>query len=212
MAINNLIKSVSYNQMEIIESILKLYVPKQKIDADITYSIGNFYKSGAIPQPEFKFDIDPQEDVAYADCRNLPLLDESVDCIMFDPPFLATTGQSLFSRTKNNIITKRFGCYDTEQALFEMYVDTLNETYRVLKNNGILIFKCQDKISSGKQYMSHVFIINQAEQIGYYCEDLFVLLSKNRLISGKHVNQKHARKFHSYFLVLKKCNKKIKYL
>lgn len=39
--------------------------------------------------------------------------------------------------------------------------------------------------------------------------DEFILLSKGgRLISGKIKCQQHARKFHSYFYVLKKSNKK----
>ena len=87
------------------------------------------------------------------------------------------------------------------------------EFYRILNENGILIFKCQDKISSGKQYMSHVFIVNQAVQIGFYPKDLFILLSKNRIVANWQAkNQKNARKYHSYFWVFQKCNKKIQYI
>ena len=35
-----------------------------------------------------------------------------------------------------------------------------------------------------------------------YNKDLFILLAKNRIVGHNHNNQKHARKFHSYFLVL----------
>lgn len=61
--------------------------------------------------------------------------------------------------------------------------------------------------------MSHVFIINQAIEVGYYCKDMFILLAKNRIIANWQVkNQKNARKYHSYFLVFEKNNKKIKYI
>lgn len=86
----------------------------------------------------------------------------------------------------------------------------MKEAYRVLKPNGILIFKCQDKVSSGKQYMSHVFIMNEAVKIGFYPKDLFILIAKNRLIANWQIkSQKHARKFHSYFWVFEKNDKKI---
>lgn len=211
---NELVKSISYDQTEIINNILFLHVPKHKIDADITYSTGMFYKDDIVKQPDLKFDINPQaDDVVRADSRNLPLQDSSLDCIMFDPPFLATTGKSLSENKNNNIINKRFGVYPSEIELHQFYVDTLKECYRVLRQDGILIFKCQDKISSGKQYMSHVFIVNEAEKIGYYTKDLFILLAKNRIVADWQVkNQKNARKFHSYFIVFQKCKKKIDYI
>ena len=54
-----------------------------------------------------------------ADCRNLPLESNSVECIIFDPPFLATTGKSLNDNNENNIINKRFGVYPSEILLHQ---------------------------------------------------------------------------------------------
>jgi len=200
-----LIKSISYNQAEIINWILKLHVPEQLIDCDPTYSKGGFYKNTGIAEPLYKFDIIPQVDgVVKADCRDLPIGDCFFNCVMFDPPFLATKGKSLL-QDKGNIINKRITVYPTEKELHLMYVDSLKETYRVLKPKGILIFKCQDKVSSGKQYMSHCFIMNEAAKLGFYPKDLFILLSKNRIVANWQLkNQKNARKFHSYFWVFKK--------
>ena len=208
-----MIKSISYNQSEIIKWILQLHVPRGKIDCDPTYSIGNFYKNTGIEKPLYKFDINPQvEGVEYGDSRELPLGDSSINCMMFDPPFLATTGKSLTENNNNNIINKRFGVYPSEQALHQFYIDSLKEAYRVLADKGILIFKCQDKISSGKQYMSHCFVHDEAVKTGFYPKDMFVLLAKNRLVADWQLkNQKNARKFHSYFWVFEKTNKKILY-
>lgn len=210
---NQLIKSISYYQDDIIDNILTLYVPSHQIDCDPTYSKGLFYKHTRIKQPIYKFDIKPQTpDTVMADARDLPLPDESLGCIMFDPPFLATTGKSLISKEDNNLLNRRFGVLSNEQQLFEFYNDCMKEFYRILKPDGILIFKCQDKVSSSKQYLSHVAIIQEAIQLGYYPIDLFVLLAKSRLTAQWQMkNQKHARKFHSYFLVFKKCNTKIRY-
>lgn len=89
----------------------------------------------------------------------------------------------------------------------------LSEAYRVLKPNGILIFKCQDKVSSGKHYMSHVYIMNEEARIGFYPKDLFVLLAKSRLVADwQKRDHKHSRKYHAYFIVLQKSDRRIEYV
>lgn len=204
------IKSISYRQEEILSDILTLY-RLDGIDVDMTYSTGQFYKSGEVPPPRFKFDIAPQADgVTRADCRHMPLAGESCRSALFDPPFLVTSGPSL-ATDSGNIIARRFGWYGTERELFGFYRDSIKEAYRILAEDGILIVKCQDKIASGTQYLSHNFIINETADAGFYCEDIFILLAKSRIISPKHSNQKHARKYHSYFLVFRKADKKVRY-
>lgn len=204
-----MIKSISYNQEEIIKNIQLLYTGD--IECDPTYSKGNFYRN--INKPKHKFDINPQsEGVRYADCRRLPLKDNSIKSIMFDPPFLATKGISL-NGEKGNIIANRFGVYPTEKELHQFYIDSMKEFYRILEDKGWLVFKCQDKVSSGKQYLSHVFVVNQAISIGFYPKDIFILVAKNRLTpEWQTKNQKHARKYHSYFLVFQKNGGKIAYI
>ena len=151
----DLVKSIGYDQGEIIRNILKLHVPEGKIDCDPTFSTGAFYNGTGIDAPLYRFDISPQRsDVIQSDARHLPLADSSISCMMLDTPFLATKGKSLNS-TDGNIINRRFGVYPDEKSLHRCYSDMLTEAYRVLKPDGILIFKCQDKVSSGKQYMSH---------------------------------------------------------
>jgi len=203
-----MIKSISYNQDEILKWILSL-CKLTTFDCDPTYSKGNFYK--AIPEPKLKFDISPGcSGVIKSDCRQLPLSDESLHSLMFDPPFLATKGKSLQAKS-GNIINKRFSVFPDEKSLHQFYIDSLKEFYRVIKPNGFLIFKCQDKVSSGKQYFSHVFVHNKAIEIGFYPKDLFILLAKNRIVANWQRNQQHARKFHSYFWVLQKKSRHIQY-
>lgn len=211
---SNLIKSLSFDQSEIIRGIIDLHIKSKRIDCDPTYSKGNFYKNTGIEKPKYIFDLFPQtEDTVKADCRNLPLENNSIESLMFDPPFLATTGKSLKEGKDNNFINKRFGVYPSEKELHKFYVDSMKEFYRILKEDGILIFKCQDKISSGKQYLSHYFIIQEAIKIGFYPKDLFILGAKNRIVANWQLkNQKNARKFHSYFIVFEKSNKKIEYI
>jgi len=195
----DIIKTISYNQIEIIKDIVSLHTGY--IELDPTYSKGNFYKDGLIKEPHYKYDLFPQrEGVIESDAAALPLQDSFIKCMMFDPPFIVgnTTGKP------SGKIAQRFGAFRYIKDLWAWYDLCLIEFYRIIKPKGYLIFKCQDTVSSGKQYLSHIHIINEAEKLGFYTKDLFVLLAKNRIIGHNHKNQKHARKFHSYFLVFEK--------
>ena len=210
---DTLIRNTSCSQTEILRNILTLHVPHGEIDCDPTYSTGGFYRDGMIPPPRLRFDIKPQmEGVVQADCRNLPVASGSLRCMVFDPPFLATKGKSLESGSGNRI-NRRFGVFPSEPELHRFYIDSLLEAYRILAPHGILIFKCQDKVSGGKQYMSHVFIMNEAVRIGFYPRDLFILLAKNRLVADWQIrNQKNARKYNCFFWVFEKDGVKVRYV
>ncbi len=200
-----IIKSVSDNQVEIITSIISLYCPT-RFDLDPTYSKGVFYKN--IPEPRLKYDIEPQVDgVLRSDCRDLPLASNSISSLMFDPPFVGGSRKD----GKSGIIKERFGYYKTVPILWKFYRDAIDEFYRLLKSGGILVFKCQDTVECGKQYLSHVEIINYAYKTGFYPLDLFVLTAKNRLISPNQRQQQHSRKYHSYFLVFRKATRLVGY-
>jgi len=204
-----IISSISFDEQEIIGNILYLHAGGSGIDCDPTYSIGNFYKHG-ITQPRYKFDRFPVlPDVVCASSLHLPLGDESCRVIMFDPPFLM--GGETFKETKDGscIIAKRFMQFKNFDELREMYSGSLKEFYRILKKDGIVVFKCQDSVSGGKQYLTHYWIINEAIKIGYYPKDMFILLSKNRMTDNR--KQQHARKFHCYYLVFQKTKNKINY-
>ncbi len=185
--------------MEIINNIIQLYCPNG-IECDPTYSKGNFYKNADMffLEPKYKFDLFPQTKcTTKASAESLPLTKNSIKSLMFDPPFIV-------GHTKNKptgIIGERFHGFKYIKDLWSWYSLCIEEHYRVLDKKGIYIFKCQDTVSSGKQHLSHVHIINEMQRVGFYVKDLFVLLAKNRIVGHNHSNQKHARKFHSYFLV-----------
>ncbi len=198
---DNIIKTVSNDQSEILNNIIKLYCPNG-FDLDPTYSKGVFYKN--VPPPKLKFDLDPQtEDTQQGDCLNLPLDGESVNSIVFDPPFVGGSRKD----GKPGIIKTRFSYFPSVPKLWDFYWRSLLEFHRILSPNGILVFKCQDSVESSKQYMSHVAVMNMAYSIGFYAEDLFILVSENRIISPNQVKQQHARKYHSYFFVFRKTDK-----
>lgn len=219
------IKSTSYIQHEIINNIIRLYLGGRSFDADITYSEGAFYgvfqyteENGDvvafdIPKPRFRFDVAPQQEdtVRIDQWGKLPLEDGSVESVMFDPPFVIsprTCPSVLDGRDGSCMIYNRFSGYYPVNEMLDSYSHWMMECYRVLKDGGFMVFKCQPTVSGGKQINTHHFVWFMGESIGFDMVDEFVLLSKGRLISGKIIEQQHARKFHSYFYVLRKSTKK----
>lgn len=201
------VRTTGNNQYEIIKDIIRLHCPAG-IEADITYSKGNFYKNG-VRAPKCKMDIQPiGSGIIKADSRQLPLLGNCINTLMYDPPFVGGSRKD----GKPGIIKTRFGYFKNILELWAYYNQTLKECYRVLKQNGVLIFKCQDTVESSKQYFTHIQVMNYAVNIGFYPKDLFILLAKNRLMSDNMKNQQHARKFHCYFWVFKKENCRVKYV
>lgn len=66
------------------------------------------------------------------DFTNLPFEDNSFYLVVFDPPHLTNAGE-------NSIIGKKYGCLKGDWK--KMLGDGFDECMRVLKPNGVLIFK-----------------------------------------------------------------------
>ena len=227
------IKSVNYNQHAILRDIMDLHMDGKPYEVDPTYSVGNFYgkfkrkrqeklddgtiierdEEFEIPQPKYKFDVDPQVE----GCEKLdpwgawPLDDNSVESILFDPPFVIgprDCASMSNGKKDSNIIGKRFSSYYPVAELLSSYKHHLEEAYRVLKDDGILVFKCQNTTTGGKELRSSAWVWLCASALGFEVLDQFTLVAKQRLISGKVKKQQHARKYESYFYVLKKNSKK----
>jgi tRNA G10 N-methylase Trm11 len=199
-----LIKSVSDDQTEIIQSIMSLCNIKQ-FDVDLTYANGGFWKN--LPQPIMKFDIDPQtSDTVEANSTSIPLPQSCVTSVMFDPPFLTYIKQG---REHDSIMGKRFGGYWRYEELEEHYVNTIDEVYRVLNSKGIFVIKCQDIVHNHKMHCTHLNVMKWVDK-KFRLKDLFILTAKHRIPippteGHKPKVQKHARIHHSYFMVFEKC-------
>ena len=198
-----MIRSVYYDQTEILKSIMEL-CNIERFCADVTYGNGKFYSD--IPEPAHRFDISPQVgSVIECSSDNLPLTDGQLKSLVFDPPFLTYVKQA---REHNSIMAKRFGGYWRYDELENHYRDTLMESHRVLEKKGIMIFKCQDIIHNHKMHCTHLNVMEWSKGL-FRLKDLFILPAKSRMPipqqeGTKKKVQKHARIFHSYFMVLEK--------
>lgn len=230
MEYSEVIKSIGYDQHEILYNIMQMHNGGKPFDCDMTYSIGNFYgkfnvkdsngeiREINIPAPKYKYDVCPQVDGVekIEPLGPLPLEDESIDSIVIDLPFVISCGPSMNTpdydengnKVRNNLISRRFACYYPVAQLLESYKHWIEEAYIVLKPCGIITFKTQATITGSKLLHTPYYSRLIAESIGFDSYDEFILLAKNRLVSGKVKEQQHARSFHSYFLVFKKSLKK----
>lgn len=197
-----MIKTVYENQTEILSAIQTLHCP-EGFKCDATFGNGCFWKD--IKAPDLKFDITPiKEGVIEADSAALPLSAGSLDNIVFDPPFLTYVKNGRGHKDGSVAMSKRFGGYYTYEDLEDHYRDSISEAYRVLKPAGKMVFKCQDIIHNHKMHCTHLNVVFWAEIEGFRLLDLFVLVAKHRMPGPQKGIQRHARIWHSYFLVLQR--------
>lgn len=215
------------NNEDLFPSILRLHVPDGATVADVTFGQGVFWKK--VPSGRYTLlpsdlsakgndgllfdDLEVRDGV---DCRALPYEDESLDCVVLDPPYmeglyrgseghLAGHGShATFRRAYSNGQATEEGGPKWHDAVIDMYAKAGREAYRVLRRDGILIVKCQDEVSANKQRLSHVEIITGYESLGFYTKDLFIIVRTNKAGVSRVKAQEHARKNHSYFLVFQK--------
>lgn len=196
------IRSTGESQDEILLAIKRLHCPSG-FDCDATFGAGAFWRK--LPRPGLCFDITPMsEGVTQADCRLLPLASESLNSIVFDPPFLTYVKNGRDHKGGRVALTKRFGGFYSYTELEDMYRDSISEAYRVLKHRGRYVFKCQDIVHNHRLHCTHVRVIQMAEIEGFRLLDLFVLVARHRMPGPQKGQQRHARVFHSYFLVFEK--------
>lgn len=194
--------------------VLDLHVQKGSKVADVTWGRGVFWKK----VPKGSYEILATDIAMGIDCRNLPYADNSIDCVVLDPPYMegfyrknnnhkagsgshSSLAQAYSNGDEINADTKNIGTKKWHAAVTDVYFKASTEAYRVLKKKGVLIVKCQDEVSAGKQWLTHVEIINELESMGYYTKDIFVVVRLNKPAVSRLKKQVHARKNHSYFLV-----------
>lgn len=202
---------------EVFPNILSLHVPAGAVVADVTYGKGVFWRN----VPEGLYQVKASDIAIGIDCRNLPYESESIDCVVLDPPYM----EGLFRKSTDHLAGS--GTYaafrdfysngeETTQgpkwhaAVVDLYFKAGREAHRVLKDNGVLIVKCQDEVSANRQNLTHVEIINEYERLGFYTKDLFIVVRPNKPGISRLKKQAHARKNHSYFLVFFRIPKGVK--
>jgi len=173
-----------------------LYAKNGDNIADVTYGRGVFWKK--IDTTKYKL---VKSDIKTGIClTKLPYDNESKDMVVLDPPYAHNSTVSI-----KPSLAGQYNLYSVcgRNEIIKLYSDGILEAHRVLKNKAILVVKCQDEIMSGKQWWNHIEIMQFAFKNGFIGEDLLILVQKSTP-TMRHNYQLHARKNHSYFIVLRK--------
>ena len=200
---------------EVFPQILALHVPVGSRVADVTFGSGVFWKNVDLG----KYELVSSDIATGIDCRSLPYENASFDALILDPPYMEGLlrnnkdhkagggSHSAFREYYSNGDEVNHTGPKWHAAVTDLYYKAGAEGLRVLKDNGVLIVKCQDEVSANRQWLTHVEIINHYEQLGFYIKDLFVVVRQNKAVIARLKKQVHARKNHSYFLVFIKIPK-----
>ena len=198
---------------EVFPKVLGLHVPKGAAVADVTYGLGVFWRN--VNPRDYK--LTPSDLKTGVDCRSLPYKSASFDCVVLDPPYmeglyrrdnghLAGSGSHSAFRTAYSNGQETTAGPRWHDAVLDMYFKAGAEAHRVLKQDGVLIVKCQDEVSANTQRFTHIEIMSHYAQLGFYAKDLFVVIRPNNPCITRLKKQVHARKNHSYFLVFVKTS------
>jgi hypothetical protein len=198
---------------EIFPSILDLHVPRGAIVADVTYGKGVFWRHVNLKN----YVVLASDLQTGVDATALPYGDESLDALVFDPPYM----EGLFRKDTRHMAgggthaafrehysdgkAKNGDGPKWHDAVLDLYYRAGAEARRVLRSGGVFIVKCQDEVSANRQRLTHVELITRFEEDDFYCKDLFVVVRTNRPGVSRVKKQVHARKNHSYFLVFVRC-------
>jgi hypothetical protein len=186
---------------EVFPLLMSLYVREGSKVADVTYGKGVFWRQ----MPKDAYEVLATDIATGVDCRKLPYEDRTIDCVVFDPPYMHTPGgtahvnhQNYEAYYANNRSTS---AHKYHEAVLDLYFSAAREAWRVLREGGVYIVKCQDEVCANRQRLTHCEIINELATCGFAAEDLFVVVRTGKPGVSRILTQAHARKNHSYFLV-----------
>lgn len=191
-----IITVITGDNSDLISEVARLYATKEMRIADLTYGKGVFWRK----TPHLNVlgsDVMTVPDRPY-DLRKTPYPENSFDIVVIDPPYIHSPGKHPTNdRYQNAETTKGFLHKDIRQ----LYFDGMTEAKRIVKPTGQVWVKCKDQVQSSVQRWSHVEMLCDAQSLGMYGRDLFILVPDSRTSHNRWENQYHARKVHSYLWV-----------
>jgi SAM-dependent methyltransferase len=192
---------------ELLDRMLAYY-PRQRpqLILDATMNRGRFWEGTAYKV--IGMDIDPtHRPTVVGDNRRMPFRDRCFDVVVYDPPHIPNQG-----RDRSKDFNSRFGLGLKSPAtngynFSHLYPPFVQEAYRVLKPEGILLCKIADYIHGHRFQWAHVAFIQAAEVAGFCACDCIVKVRKGPIMSPRWKTAHHARRHHCYWLVFRKSDR-----
>lgn len=183
-------------------NICKLYIQPDSRVLDATYGMGGFWRIAKDfwLRPTFT-DIQQRPGVhIVADANALPFPDSSFDAVILDPPYRRDTREN---RTNVEFVKRdfapRYGLDKNDgqpwTGIVGMYRRMITEAKRVVVLGGLVIVKGMDDKTQ--------WFVRDLPTLGMKIIDVHVVTMSGKPMM-RHDYQVHARKNHSYFVVLRK--------
>lgn len=160
-----------------------------KVDVDLTFGKGQFYKGKThkVDSPKHKFDIDPRAGgVEFGDVtQGIPLKSNSQKVVVFDPPFFVSPRKQGVEGTR----LENFGLFETIPEAATMWSSGVKESARMLKPGGHLIVRIQDlkyygpttlHVPTRSRIPASNYIKSEAEESGLVLVDRLDTVPSNR--------------------------------
>jgi hypothetical protein len=192
---------------ELLERMLGFYPRKEpRRILDATVNQGRFWQGSARRFIGMDIEAGYRPDVV-ADNRRMPFKDGCFDVVVYDPPHVPNQGKD---RSKD--FNARFGLVLKSPAkngynFTHLYPPFLQEAYRVLKQEGILLCKIADYVHNHRFQWAHVELIKAAVEKGFCPCDCIIKVRKGPILDPKWKQAHHARRQHCYWVVLRKSER-----
>ncbi len=171
------------------------YLNDHWLTLDMTYGRGTFWNdyrparliTNDLGQgtPHLRFDM----------AGRAPFRDDTFDVTVCDPPYK-------LNGTPDPGIDTRYGVEQvtTRQERHRLMHAALDEAIRVTKPGGLVLYKCQDQVNSGRIWWQTRMIAEHAELYGARHRDSLMYVGGRPQPEGR--SQQHARRNYSTLLVL----------
>lgn len=200
-------RSVFTSVPHLLRGILDIHAAGcRTFDLDPMYNKGSFYRiDDVLPRPMHCFDLVPLVDhVVAASADALPVRSNTMGTMVLDPPWL-------ISKNRDCRMAQRYGAYESKADVMHWTNAFLVEGYRVLRQDGLLVFKCQDFIHDRRKFFMSLWIQCTALKIGFNLLDEVLYLPKSRLRARAPGKRAAAESWHTKFLVFRKKRSRTKY-
>lgn len=183
-------------------TILEIYARPGWRIADPTYGRGVFWKDVR----EGVYNVVATDIETHAiDFTDLPYKSDSFDMVVLDPPYRPGCSHKGMERAyRTGTAAKGKTPLKSMRDVLALYAKGITEAGRVLHKGGFAVVKCQDAVEAAHQTWTHLRIMESAQGLGFGVRDLIVVAPRSAPPATSHGRQFHARKTHSYFLVLRK--------
>lgn len=192
---------------ELLDELLRLYPRKPpRSILDSTVNGGRFWRGSN--RPVVGMDIDARyRPHVVGDNGSMPFRNGTFDVVVYDPPHIPNQGVD-----KSKDFNSRFGLgqrvpKELQYSFAHTYPSFLEEAWRVLRSEGILLSKIADYVHHHRYQWAHVEFLQAARTVGFRACDCIIKIRKGPIVDPKWKIAHHTRRQHCYWLVFRKSDK-----